>query len=112
MSSTIKERHEQLQAFEPRLMAWAENMTRDAREAETLVQATLAIARSPAYASSETVDAEVWIFRLLRQQFYSLERDRDFRRSRSAFATEQSYARKRAVLAQAVADGSVSPIEA
>ncbi len=94
------------------MLDWATSLTRDAQEARALVQETLTIARDPGYAVDEEVDAQVWIFRLLRQRFYSLERDRAFRRSRSAFATEFAYAQKRAVLAQAMADGSAVAIDA
>lgn len=92
------------------MLDWATSLTRDAQEARALVQETLIIARDPTYAAKEDGDPRVWIFRLLRQRFYSLERDRAFRRSRSAFATEFAYAAKRAVLAQAVADGSAVAI--
>ena len=101
-----------LQVLEPRLLDWATSLTRDAQEAEGLVQDTLLTARNPAFAAKQEAEPEVWIFRLLRQKFYSLERDRAFRRSRSAFATEHAYARKRAALAQAMADGSAVAIEA
>lgn len=112
MSDTPSDPRLALQALEPRLLDWATSLTRDRQEAEALVQDTLQTARDPAYAARQEAGPEVWIFRLLRQRFYSLERDRGFRRSRSVFATEQAYARKRAELAQAMADGSAVAIDA
>lgn len=100
-----------IQALEPRLLDWATSLTRDPQEAQALVQDTLLTARNPAYAAKQGSEPAIWIFRLLRERFYSLERDRAFRRSRSAFATEHAYAEKRAALSRAMADGSAVAIE-
>lgn len=112
MSGALRDPNLALQALEPRLLDWAVSLTRDPQEAESLVQDTLRAARDLVRATTHEAEPDVWIFRLLRQRFYSLERDRGFRRSRSTFATEQAYARKRAELAQAMADGSVVAIDA
>lgn len=101
MSILSPERRQEIQALEPRLLEWANRMTRDANEAKALVSETLAAARTSALAASDDIGVEVWVFRLLRQQFHSLERDRHHRRAVSAFATDQTYARKRSQMAQA-----------
>ena len=103
MTITVQERGQELLALEPRLRDCADALTRDPAESRALVQETLRIARDPDYDPGEG-GAHVWIFRLLRQRFYSVERDRDYRRSRSAAVTELGYARKRALAAQAAAD--------
>ncbi|HTK35741.1 MAG TPA: hypothetical protein VL358_10725 [Caulobacteraceae bacterium] len=104
MTTSLHERRQELLALEPRLRDAATALTRDADESGALVLETLRIARDPEYASPEGVATPVWIFRLLRQRFYSVERDRDYRRSRSAAVTELGYARKRALAAQAASD--------
>jgi DNA-directed RNA polymerase specialized sigma24 family protein len=104
MTTSLNERRQELLALEPRLRDCADALTRDADESRALVLETLRIARDPE--CGESGDPKVWIFRLLRQRFYSVERDRDYRRSRSAAVTELGYARKRALAAQAAADVS------
>ena len=101
MSSLSPERRQEIMALEPRLLESAIRMTRDANEAKALVAETLAAARASPLAVSDEVGVEVWVFRLLRQQFHSLERDRHHRRAVSAFVTDQTYARKRSQLALA-----------
>ncbi len=101
MTALSQEKRQEIMALEPRLLDWANRMTRDANEAQALVQETLAAARAMAMTASDEVGAEVWVFRLLRQQFHSLERDRHHRRAVSAFTTDQTYARKRSQLALA-----------
>jgi DNA-directed RNA polymerase specialized sigma24 family protein len=98
------DRSQELLSLEPRLLDLAAALTRDTNEARILVHDTLKIARDPAYGLTEQVPVQIWIFRLMRQRFYSLDRDRDFRRSRTNFATEHAYARKRAELAKIVAE--------
>lgn len=101
MSGVSQERRQEIMALEPRLLEWANRMTRDANEAKALVSETLAAARTSALAADDESVVEVWVFRLLRQQFHSLERDRHHRRAVSAFATDQTYARKRSQMALA-----------
>ncbi len=103
MSDATHQRREAILALEPRLLGVAQSMTRDAHEAEVLVQETLMAAKDLGYGAAEAAPAEVWIFTLLRRHFYSVERDRDYRRSRSSVITELGYARKRAMLAKAAA---------
>ena len=88
-------------ALEPRLLDWASRNTRDANEAQALVRETMAAARAAAPTAGDDVGVEVWVFRLLRQQFHSLERDRHHRRATAAFTTDQTYVRKRSQLALA-----------
>ncbi len=97
------DRRDQVLALEDRLLESASSMTRDANEATVLVQETLMIAKEMDYGADDPSGAEAWIFRLLRRHFYSVERDRDYRRSRSSVITELGYARKRAMLAKAAA---------
>ena len=106
MTVKLHERRQELLALEPRLRDCADTLTRDAAESQALVLETLRITRAPDYDWPEGVSTQVWIFRLLRQRFYSVERDRDYRRSRSAAVTELGYARKRALQAQAAEDAS------
>jgi DNA-directed RNA polymerase specialized sigma24 family protein len=101
MSSASPEKRQEILALEPRLLDWAGRMTRDANEAQALVRETLAAARASALAADDEVAVEVWVFRLLRQQFHSLERDRHHRRATAAFTTDQTYVRKRSQLALA-----------
>ena len=78
------DRSQQLLALEPRLLESAGRMTGDDAQAQLLVLETLKIALDPSYGTSEVVDPQVWIFRLLRQQFHILGRDQERRRSRAA----------------------------
>lgn len=101
MLTATEDRRDEILALEPRLLEIAQSMTRDANEAHVLVHETLMAAKDLDYGPVE--GAQAWIFRLLRQHFYSVERDRDYRRSRSSVITELGYARKRAMLAKAAA---------
>jgi len=103
MSMTIEQRRDEILALEDRLLESAQSMTRDANEAHVLVAETLMAAKDLDYGGADPTSAEAWIFRLLRRHFYSVERDRDYRRSRSSVITELGYARKRAMLAKAAA---------
>lgn len=105
MTTKMEDRAPALAALEPRLRDCADALTRDPTESMALVQETLRIARDPA---TDWPDggAQAWVFRLLRQRFYSVERDRDYRRSRSAAVTELGYARKRLLAAQAASDAA------
>ena len=103
MISASNERREQILAMEARLLDSAQSMTRDANEAHVLVHETLMAAKDRDYGAADPSSAQAWIFRLLREHFYSVERDRDYRRSRSSVITELGYARKRAMLAKAAA---------
>ena len=103
MLTATEVRRDEILALEPRLLDSAQSMTRDATEAQVLVQETLMAAHDLDYGPPEPGAAQAWIFRLLRQHFYSVERDRDYRRSRSSVITELGYARKRAMLAKAAA---------
>ena len=107
MSTKLNERRQELLALEPRLRDCADTLTRDPAESSALVQETLRLARDPEFGAPEGA-TQVWIFRLLRQRFYSVERDRDYRRSRSAAVTELGYARKRALAAQAASDAATA----
>ena len=107
MTIALNERRQELLALESRLRDCADTLTRDPAESEALVLETLRIARDPEFDAPEAA-TQVWIFRLLRQRFYSVERDRDYRRSRSAAVTELGYARKRALAAQAAADATAA----
>ena len=69
-------------ALEPRLLDCAQTLTRDAGEAQTLVRQTFKLAKDRNYGLAEGGDAQAWLFRLLRQRFYSVERDRDYRRDK------------------------------
>lgn len=104
MTSKATDRRQEILALQPRLLDCAGALTRDAAEARALLHETLTIANDPEHGQAPGASTEVWIFRLLRQRFYSVERDRDYRRSRSAAVTELGYARKRALLAQADRD--------
>ncbi len=64
-------------------MVSAISLTHDPVQARTLVAETLTIARDPEHAAGEVVDAQVWMFRLLRQRFHVLGRDQERRRSRA-----------------------------
>jgi DNA-directed RNA polymerase specialized sigma24 family protein len=104
MTTPIHDRRQDLEALGPHLLAWASALTRDASEARALVQETLLIADDPANGPADSVSTQVWIHRLLRRSFHSVERDRSYRRSTSAAVTELGYARKRALLARAQTD--------
>jgi DNA-directed RNA polymerase specialized sigma24 family protein len=103
MTTATEDRRDAILALEPRLLDTAQSMTRDANEADVLVAETLMAAKDLDYGAGAAVGAETWIFGLLRRHFYSVERDRDYRRSRSSVITELGYARKRAMLAKAAA---------
>lgn len=105
MTMTAHDRRQELLALEPRLSDWAAALTRDAREAGALVRETLAIAGDPDQHPADSVSTQVWVHRLLRRCFHSVERDRDYRRSTSAAVTELGSARRRAQ-AQAAAEPS------
>ena len=87
-------------ALEPRLLAFAESLTRDPREAQALVAATLEAAEAAHYGLGESATPLAWLFRVLRQQFHSVERDRNYRRSRSAVTADLASAKKRELEAQ------------
>jgi DNA-directed RNA polymerase specialized sigma24 family protein len=101
MTIQAQDRRQQILALEPRLLGCADAMTRDVHEARALVQDTLAAAQERGYGEADASTAQTWLFRLMRQRFHSVERDRDYRRSRSAQVTELAYARKREQAAQA-----------
>jgi len=82
MTAMIDDRRQEMMALEPRLLGVAETLTRDPDEALTLVRQTLKLARERNYGLADGGNPEVWIFRLLRQRFHSVERDRDSRRDR------------------------------
>jgi hypothetical protein len=103
-----RDRRQEIQALEARLSDCANTLTHNAAESRALLDETLTIAREPHYGCSERASTHVLIFRLLRQRFYSVERDRNYRRSRSAAVTELGYARKRAELAKAAAQAAVA----
>jgi DNA-directed RNA polymerase specialized sigma24 family protein len=93
----VSERRQDMLALEPRLIEAAEALTRNAVEARALVVETLAAAEELDYGASDPSSAQGWIFRLLRQRFHSVERERDYRRSRSALVTQMGEARKKAL---------------
>jgi len=103
MTMAMQDRRDTILALEDRLLGAAQSMTRDDNEAQVLVNETLMAAKDLDYGAADPTSAEAWIFRLLRRHFYSVERDRDYRRSRSSVITELGYARKRAMLAKAAA---------
>ena len=104
MTTAIYDRSVEVLALESRVADWANALTRDPAEARALVTETLALAQDPAHGPGSGQTVQSWLLRLLRQRFHSVERGRGFRRSRSAAVTELGDARKREVLAQAVAD--------
>jgi DNA-directed RNA polymerase specialized sigma24 family protein len=107
MTANTQDRRQQILALEPRLLDCADAMTRDAHEARALVQATLIEAEELGYGSGgDAAAVQTWLFRLLRQRFHSVERDRDYRRSRSARLNELAYARKRELAAKATLEAS------
>ncbi|HTI67041.1 MAG TPA: hypothetical protein VL460_05775 [Caulobacteraceae bacterium] len=104
MSTDPRDRGQEILDLGPRLLDWASALTRDPKEAQALVRETLLDAKDPEHAPSDTVSTHAWIHRLLRRRFYSVERDRDYRRSTSAAVTELGSARKRVMQAQAEAE--------
>jgi DNA-directed RNA polymerase specialized sigma24 family protein len=104
MATTSQDRRQEILALEPRLRLCADTMTRDAGEAHALVHETMAMAKASDYGAPDAGNAQVWLFGLLRQRFHSVERDRNYRRLRSAAVTELAEARKRQALADVVAD--------
>ncbi len=88
MITQVHERRQELLALEPRLRDCADGLTRDEAESKALMLETLRIARDPDYVWPVDVSTQVWIFRLMRQRFHSVERDRDSRRSPSAAVPE------------------------
>jgi DNA-directed RNA polymerase specialized sigma24 family protein len=82
MTTMIHDRRQEILALEPRLLGCAEALTHDAGEAQALVRQTFKLAKDRNYGLAEGGNPEVWIFRLLRQRFHSVERDRDSRRDR------------------------------
>lgn len=104
MSAALPDRRQAVLDLEPRLLDWAGALTHDLAEARALVSETLMIAGQEDYGAGESIDARTWVFRLLRQRYYSLERLRENRRARSAFAVDLAFTRKRALLAQAALD--------
>lgn len=101
MPTVIRDRGQELLALGPNLLDWACELTRNLDEAMALVNETLVLAADPAEQASEDVSTRTWIHRLLRRSFYSVARDRNYRRSSSAAVTELGYARKLELRAQA-----------
>lgn len=99
--SNAQARRDEILALEPRLLEAARSLTPDLGQAEILVRQTLHTAIAPGYGQAEEVPPQVWLFRLLRQTFHSVERDRVFRRARSVAAIELGLDRRRAELAPA-----------
>lgn len=99
MTLATQDRHTALERLEPRLRDWADALTHDSAEAHALVDETLAAVRSARIGPDDPDALQVWIFRVLRQRFHSLERGQDYRRSRRSAAAEKEFARKRLIAA-------------
>jgi hypothetical protein len=109
MVTTAQDRRQEVLALEPRLLQCADTLTRDATEARALVHDTLDMAKAQDYRpGAGSSNTQVWLFGLLRQRFHSVERDRNYRRLRSAAVTELAEARKREALAEVVAEATRS----
>jgi DNA-directed RNA polymerase specialized sigma24 family protein len=104
MLTTAHDRRQDILALEPRLLDWANALTRDPIEAQALVHETLALAGNADHRPPGSLTSRAWIHRILRERFYSVERDRNYRRSRTA-VIEMEQLRKRA-LAQAGTEAS------
>jgi hypothetical protein len=87
-----------------RALQWTGAYERADELARALVDETLMLAEDPAHEPGGDVSTRMWIHRLLRRGFHSIERDRSYRRSTSAAVTELGYARKRLLAAQAEAE--------
>jgi len=97
MTTTILERRQRLLALEPRLRACAAEMTADPTAALALATETLRLA---ADVDLDGAEGDAWAFRLMRQTFHSVERNREFRRVRSAQVTGLAETRRLAVAAR------------
>jgi DNA-directed RNA polymerase specialized sigma24 family protein len=109
MNTAIRDRRQELLALGPNLLGRATELTRGPAEARALVNQTLELAGDPGQAPSGDVSTRTWAHRLLRRCFYSVERDRSYRRSTSAAVTELGSARKRELQAQAEAEEEARP---
>src|SRR5438128_1125317 len=106
MVTTSQDRRQEILALEPRLRQCADTLTRDAGEAHALLHETLAMAKAHDYGKAVSGSAQAWVFGLMRRRFHSVERDRNYRRLRSAAVTELAEARKREALAEVVAEAA------
>jgi DNA-directed RNA polymerase specialized sigma24 family protein len=97
MTINGRERRQDVLALEPRILEAASALTRNAAEARALVSATYAAAEELDYGAAEGAAVEGWMFRLLRQRFHSVERERDYRRPRSALITQMEEAKRRSM---------------
>jgi DNA-directed RNA polymerase specialized sigma24 family protein len=88
-------------------LSWAHVLTRDPREADVLVRETLVVARRGDEGPRDAESVRIWLHRLLRRRFHSVERDRNFRRSRSNPISAVGYARERVTLTE-IAPGTAA----
>jgi|GEM_PF-5236825 len=94
MATTAHDHHQEILALQPNLLAWAFGLTRDPLEAQALVQETLALAGRSDHLPPGTMTSQAWVHRLLRERFYSVERQRNYRRQRGS-AVELDQLRQR-----------------
>ncbi len=102
MSTIAQDLSQEILALEPGLLSWARALTRDPHEAAVLVRETLLVARGAEEAPRAEETPRAWLHRLLRRRFHSVERDRNFRRSRSNPISAVGYARERVELTESV----------
>lgn len=102
-----RDRRQELLDIGPSLLGWAGAMTRDADEAQTLVDQTLVLAADIAQQPSADVSTQAWAHRLLRRAFHSARRDLDYRRSPNQMSSRLSYARKHEQEARSEAEARV-----
>jgi DNA-directed RNA polymerase specialized sigma24 family protein len=80
---------QEILALQPALRAFADRLTQDDGEADTLVGLTVAEAMKdqPERAGDETRDTRLWLFAILRGSFHSVARRREQQRRRGAPTT-------------------------
>ena len=86
MATPPRDHSLEIAALRPRLLEWANALTRDPAEALALVEETLSKALASEDGPPDLATLRAWTHRLLRQRFYSVERDRVYRRSRGGVA--------------------------
>lgn len=108
MDTSLRDRRQELQALGPSLLGWANALARNPDEAQALVDEILVLAADAGCQPSDDVSTQVWVHRLLRRCFHSVERDRSYRRSPSAAVFQLGYARKRELEERAAAEAKLN----
>ncbi len=80
---------QEILALQPALRAFADRLTQDGAEADSLVQLTVveAMKDQPDRSAGDTRETQVWLYSILRGAFHSVARRRDQQRRRGAPTT-------------------------